>query len=255
MYGYIYKITNLINGKIYVGKRVKPQFDKYYWGSGLIIKAAIKKYGKENFKRELIQECFNDEELNICERFWIKSLQANNPDIGYNITDGGTGGDTAHNYSWYTNGISNLYIKKGEEIPAGFHRGRLMNLSGKGNIWINNGESQHHIRPDQLIDYPDWVLGMLPRGSQWLEHIKEAASKRTEEAKENNRKAIKKYHEEHPHSISSSSFKKGHQTHNKGKICITDGCKNKYITEDSLQTWLEKGWREGSTQRKKTKKV
>lgn len=45
MYGYIYETTNLINGKKYIGKRVKPKFDGNYKGSGKVLKHAIEKYG------------------------------------------------------------------------------------------------------------------------------------------------------------------------------------------------------------------
>lgn len=47
-YGYIYKITNLINGKIYVGKHKYPfnKMDNSYWGSGLHLKRALDTYGK-----------------------------------------------------------------------------------------------------------------------------------------------------------------------------------------------------------------
>ena len=53
--GYIYKTSNLINNKIYIGKRQKSKFDKYYLGSGKKLKSAIQHYGKENFKCEVIQ--------------------------------------------------------------------------------------------------------------------------------------------------------------------------------------------------------
>jgi len=56
----IYKITNKINGKIYIGKRklAKKLFEmSNYWGSGKYIKMAINKYGKDNFTREVIYEC------------------------------------------------------------------------------------------------------------------------------------------------------------------------------------------------------
>jgi hypothetical protein len=49
---YIYKTTNLINGKIYIGKRSheNPEKDRYL-GSGRVLIQAIKKYGRENFKK------------------------------------------------------------------------------------------------------------------------------------------------------------------------------------------------------------
>ena len=56
MYGYIYKITNKINGKFYIGKHkyTGPGLDPKYMGSGVQIKNAIRKYGKENFVVELL---------------------------------------------------------------------------------------------------------------------------------------------------------------------------------------------------------
>ena len=52
----IYKITNTINGKIYIGKYQGNNFNNY-WGSGKILKNAYKKYGRENFTKEIIYEC------------------------------------------------------------------------------------------------------------------------------------------------------------------------------------------------------
>lgn len=93
-YGYIYKITNNLNGKIYVGLRTSSCFDKSYWGSGVHIHRAIQKYGVENFSREILQWCYTREELNDCERFWISKLNAQDMSVGYNITCGGEGGNT-----------------------------------------------------------------------------------------------------------------------------------------------------------------
>ena len=86
----IYKITNLINKKIYVGKSLIP--NENYYGSGLQITAAIEKYGKENFSKEILEECSPDL-LDQQEIYWIERLDACNPLIGYNISAGGTGGN------------------------------------------------------------------------------------------------------------------------------------------------------------------
>ena len=85
----IYKTTNLINGKIYVGQDSKN--NPGYFGSGKIIKSAIKKYGKENFKKEIIETCTSKEILDEREKFWIKELNSRDKSIGYNITEGGEG--------------------------------------------------------------------------------------------------------------------------------------------------------------------
>ena len=98
--GYIYKITNLINGKIYIGKtkytidnRYKSHLKQAIKNRDLNITSsklynAINKYGTENFKIEQIEEC-SYENLSEREIFWIKELDARNPTIGYNICKGG----------------------------------------------------------------------------------------------------------------------------------------------------------------------
>jgi len=88
----IYKTTNLINGRFYVGKDAYNK--KHYIGSGTILKQAIKKYGRENFKKEILEHCSFDI-LNEREIYWIDKLNAIND--GYNITEGGTGGDVITN--------------------------------------------------------------------------------------------------------------------------------------------------------------
>jgi len=86
----IYKTTNLINGKGYVGydTRNNPK----YLGSGIYLNAAIKKYGIENFKKEIIEDnIFDINFLAEREMFWIKKLNTRAPN-GYNLSDGGLGG-------------------------------------------------------------------------------------------------------------------------------------------------------------------
>ena len=89
MIGYIYKITNKINGKIYIGQHRSEKFDKYYWGSGKILKKAYKKYGKSNFIREILCWCETVEQLNECEIRFIRESKARNQENGYNIGVGG----------------------------------------------------------------------------------------------------------------------------------------------------------------------
>ena len=86
----IYKTTNLINGKFYIGKSVNER--KGYLGSGLILRQAIEKYGKGNFKKEIINRCNTKEELKKKEIYWIDKLKPS-----YNIAKGGLGGDTFSN--------------------------------------------------------------------------------------------------------------------------------------------------------------
>lgn len=92
----IYKITNQLNSKIYIGqdKHNNPN----YLGSGKILHLAIKKYGTENFIKEIIEECKSKEHLNERERYWINFYKSTDRNIGYNIALGGDGGDTISNH-------------------------------------------------------------------------------------------------------------------------------------------------------------
>lgn len=47
MYGYVYKTTNIINGKMYIGQHKSEKFDESYKGSGVILTKALEKYGKK----------------------------------------------------------------------------------------------------------------------------------------------------------------------------------------------------------------
>ena len=89
VYNYIYKITNQINGKIYIGKHSTDNLDDGYMGSGKLILKAEQKYGIENFTKEYLAFCDTEEKLNWFEKFYIKKFNAR--EVGYNLTDGGDG--------------------------------------------------------------------------------------------------------------------------------------------------------------------
>ena len=96
MYGYIYKTTNLINNKIYIGQHKSTTFDTTYFGSGVAILNAINKYGKENFNCTLIEWCETQSQTNSRERYWIKFYNSRDKNVGYNITEGGEGWKGGH---------------------------------------------------------------------------------------------------------------------------------------------------------------
>jgi group I intron endonuclease len=86
---FIYKTTNLVNGKIYIGQTIGDRPN--YIGSGKLLKAAINKYGKENFKREILEYCDNVDHMNEREVIWIARYDSTNQKIGYNLEHGGNG--------------------------------------------------------------------------------------------------------------------------------------------------------------------
>lgn len=93
MYGYIYMTRNLIDGRLYIGKRKSNVFLKEkYLGSGKILKQAVELYGKENFEVELLCECESKEELNEKEIYYIAFYHAQTNNKYYNICKGGEAG-------------------------------------------------------------------------------------------------------------------------------------------------------------------
>ena len=89
MIGVVYKITNRLNGKIYVGQTTRPVEERFrgHKSGSLFIDREIQKYGVENFSLEVIEECETQEQLREQEIFWMVELNSIYPN-GYNINDG-----------------------------------------------------------------------------------------------------------------------------------------------------------------------
>lgn len=113
----IYKVTNCINNKIYIGK--SKTNDPNYFGSGLKILFAMKKYGKNNFKKEILEEC-PEQDLNTREQFWIAKYNSTNDKVGYNISKGGDGG--SHYWDTLTDEQRVIHNKKISEGKKGVPR-------------------------------------------------------------------------------------------------------------------------------------
>ena len=90
-YNYVYKITNLVNNKIYIGKHSTDDLEDGYMGSGVRLHQAYKKYGLENFNKEVIDYYTTEVELNQGEIYWIAKFNSTDPNVGYNLTYGGDG--------------------------------------------------------------------------------------------------------------------------------------------------------------------
>lgn len=91
-YWCIYRITNKINGKTYIGQhKVKSVLkEDGYMGSGLVLKSAIKKYGRKNFEKTYITIAMSQSEANVLEQFYIEEERAKGK-AEYNIMGGGQG--------------------------------------------------------------------------------------------------------------------------------------------------------------------
>lgn len=87
----IYETTNLVDGKKYIGKHATNKIDDDYLGSGIYLKRAIRKYGKDNFSKKILFECNSEEEMNQKEIQIINDGIVNDS-MYYNLAYGGQGG-------------------------------------------------------------------------------------------------------------------------------------------------------------------
>ena len=140
----IYKITNLINGKCYIGQtsiglehRWAQHCSAAKYGCKFRLYLAINKYGKENFSIELIEECAADD-LNQREIYWINYYHSNDRALGYNMTLGGEGRvkfDHELILQLWKDGLTTSQIAEKLECD-------------KSNIWL-------HLKNEQIYDPED----------------------------------------------------------------------------------------------------
>jgi len=145
----LYKITNTLNGYIYIGVHATDNINDRYMGSGKKLLNAIKKHGIENFQKEIL------EYLDSIEQMYYRENEIVTPEFvarhdTYNLMEGGWGGkiteesnqkkkktmaerkvsqgkkNSQYGSMWITNGIENKKIKKTDSLPRGFRKGRMV---------------------------------------------------------------------------------------------------------------------------------
>lgn len=122
MYYTIYETTCLLNGKKYIGKHATLDINDQYLGSGLILSNALKKYGRENFKKEILFVFDNEDEMNQKETELINENIIKS-DNYYNIAFGGQGGAIVLKpghplYEEVCKKISNAALNRSESISS-----------------------------------------------------------------------------------------------------------------------------------------
>lgn len=133
----IYKITNKVNGKYYIGKSIdiyrRWKDEKRFVSVNDHLQNAFKKYGFDNFSFEILEEC-SEELLNDREIYYISLLDATNNKKGYNMTFGGTGGKPSEETiekmkeTKKKNGYTKYWL--GKSLPAEMKQKISNSLSG-----------------------------------------------------------------------------------------------------------------------------
>jgi len=242
MYGYIYLTTNLINNKKYVGKHKSEVFTESYKGSGTYLNNAIAKYGWDNFKVELIKECYSEEDLNNSEIEEIAKRDAVNSSDYYNLTLGGFGGFDFINQNrdkFYTgrnmHGINN---------PNYNHRGYKLSEETRNKMsLVRKGVSPSK---ESIIKRSESLKGH--KTTEETKHkISESHKNKIWINKDNEKRKVSK---DELDFYLSQGFVLGQGTrkgniHNKGKVVVNDGTSIIYINKEELESYLLKGYVKG----------
>jgi group I intron endonuclease len=137
----LYKTTNLINQKFYIGMHSTKNKDDGYLGSGKIVLQAIKKYGRENFKKEILAICESRSQLAALEKTIISESLLKDP-LCMNLKVGGEGGGLAGSGCGMPIGYKHSHVTKQKISIAG--RGRVFGpLSEKRKLQISENRRGH----------------------------------------------------------------------------------------------------------------
>jgi len=153
---FIYKVTNKINGKVYIGKTVHTL--EHRWSQHLsfakmnsgcpYLGRAIRKYGSETFEIEQLAQTDNSEELNTLECHFIQQLKSYQREVGYNLTLGGEGTAGYHHSS-----ETKAKIAAGRQGANHPMFGRHQSMDARQKISVNNGKGflgKHHTLESRL---------------------------------------------------------------------------------------------------------
>ena len=184
---YIYKITNIINNKMYIGKHSQTH-NKYidtYIGSGTLISKAIKKYGRKNFKKEILSYHNSSQEALKEEKKLITKEIIDDPNY-YNMKTGGTGfsekeynPNTNNTYVYDTDGtIKRISI---EEYKNSDYKHVLSgeNSTLYGKVIVRDENGNKFIVPKDDENYKNGTYVFFLKGIKRSEEYKQSRSQYT----------------------------------------------------------------------------
>lgn len=159
IYYTIYKVTNKINGKFYIGKHQTSNINDSYYGSGRNIVKAIKKYGKENFYKEILFVFDTEQEMNSKEKE-ILTEEFISSDKNYNLGIGGEGGPHFKGRTHSPKTKEKLKnLARGKKLPeeaknkiSAAHKGKITSQETKDKISASRKKSNLKAGKISLID-------------------------------------------------------------------------------------------------------
>ena len=208
MFYTIYKITNNINKKTYIGKHQTKNLDDGYMGSGKLIRNAIKKYGVENFTKEILHVFDNEHDMDNKEKELVNEEFVKSSS-NYNICEGGKGG-----FSY----INSTIWDDQKRLDHNRKVSGLRNLTYEQRRFYANQNVERGIG----IHSPDFKNPT--KGFSGKRHSEDAKKKI---------------------GSANSLNRRGNQNSQYGTIWVTNGSSNKKIKKEDIDKWLELGYNKG----------
>lgn len=225
IYGIIYITTCLVNGKVYIGQTIHWQ-DKSYLGSGVALCEAVKKYGRNRFKRKILKICYNQKQLDVWELIMIRKYNSTNKSIGYNVLPG-----TA-------NGFGSINPAHIPEVVEKIRKKKKGKWGGKNCYWYGRTLSEETKK--KLSEKAKKRLSDPTKAPMFGKRLSEEAKlkiSKSRTGKRSPRKGVK---------LSDLTKEKLREA-NLGKRVINNGVENKVINGNET---LPKGWEYGRCKKK-----
>jgi len=223
MFYLIYKITNTLNNKIYIGSHKTKNKDDGYMGSGKYLLRAIKKYGVEKFSKEILFELDNSKEM------YKKEAELVNEDYlaeenTYNLKRGGFGGfDYINENKLY--GFSNQEVARAGRVSANKKLEEKYGTEWHSFISKIGREKSSKVIKEKMKEDPDFRKKAKARANNASNYAL------LETSREKRKQTFKEIG--HQSGIKNSQF---------GKMWITNGIENKSLLKSNN---IPDGWRKG----------
>lgn len=211
----VYQITNNTNGKIYIGCHKTDDVNDGYMGSGKLLTRAIKKYGVENFSKEILHIFDSAEEMFDKEAELVNESFVSSP-VTYNVKAGGSGGFDYIN----GNGLSVRHFTKENAKSYSIKANQK-----KKDLWETDPLWRETYRATKSEAIRQAFKNGFEGGFKDKKHTAETRRRMSE--------------------LARARLKDPTKNSQYGTCWITNGIENKKIKKDLLDQYLQEGWSRG----------